>query len=44
MQELQVDGRYDDITDSELDELVENYQKLHRYIGEREMLGHIRSK
>ena len=44
MQELQVDGRYDDITDNQLDELVENYRKLHPYTGEREMLGHIRSK
>ena len=44
MQEVQVDGRYDDITANQLDELVENYRKLHPYAGEREMLGHVRSK
>ena len=32
MQELQVDGRYGDITDNQLDEVVQNYRNCIRIL------------
>ena len=44
MRELDVEATYDGISDDELDKLVEEYRKVHPFTGERELLGHIRSR
>ena len=39
-----VDPQFDNITDTQLDELTKNYKKKHPFDGERSFIGHIRSQ